>query len=101
MAQSFLVTDTGSVTLQPMGDGQSGRWFFQVTAYSGLTSMTPSISADGVTYVTTGITPYSRGAVVTTLAATGGWIVDVGNCWFKLTGVGTGTATVVVQPALD
>lgn len=99
--KTYSITDTGTVILPPPHDGKSGRWFFQVTAYSGLTEIVPSLSVDGATYVLAGITPFSRGAVVTTIAATGGWIVDTGTCHFKLTGVGTGTATVVVQPTID
>lgn len=101
MARSYSITNDAAVVLGQVDPGHSGRWFIQVTAYSGLTGLTPELSVDGTTYVTSGITPYSRGAVVTTMGATGGWILDAGCCYARISGVGTGTATVVVMPAID
>ena len=98
--KTYTITDTSSATFREVHPGFTGRWFFQVTAYSGLTSITPQMSVDGTTWVTRAITPYSNAADVTTITATGGWMVDSGSCQFSLIGVGTGSATVVVQPAI-
>jgi hypothetical protein len=93
------ITADGDYDFGEVHDGFTGRWVIQVIALSGAT-LTPKVSADGTNFVTRAVTPADNSADVTSIAATGLWIMDALTCEARLTASGGGTATVFVKPAI-
>lgn len=90
------ITNTGNLELGEASDGRDATWAFQVTGYTGLTSITPQVSIDGSTWVAASVrTAVAPGTHAGTLNANGVYYFDVpGSVRARLLGAGTGSAVI-------
>lgn len=99
LTDTSAVLDLGNIS----DDGRQGKWLVQVTNLTGTgATITPTISADGTTFVGCAMAPVAGGALVANTTANGAWYIEGSGGKVRLTLSGTPalTATITAVPCL-